>query len=328
MDAPFQFEDEYNRNFRSLRLSLLEECNLACLYCVSENEFRTGEKDAFRTRETMSPEKFAALVARLRRAAGIYSVRLTGGEPTLYKPLVRLVELLKKDGTPRVYLTTNGIRLSGMLADLKKAGLDGVNISLDALTEETYRAMGRRGDASRVLRGIEEAVALGLNTKLNCTVYGGMNEKEILPLLEYAGKRNARIRFLELMNMGHLYDGGNFFASPLFVSQERILEAIGARYEYEPLRRKPSAKANYWQTKEGWVFGIIANHSAPFCRDCNRLRLDSKGRLYGCLTAREGFTLREETTDEELHALLQKSMDQKQKESFTGGPLSMKAVGG
>src|SRR5690606_19238975 len=164
-----------------------------------------------------------------------------------------------------------------------------INVSLDAIDPEVYHLMSRRHDLSRTLRGIEAAQRLGIEVKINSVVMKGLNDCQILPLLEYAFERKIRIRFLEIMAMGHLHDT----ADQHFFSQEEILSRIDTHYPAFPLPRKPSSTSNYWQTRDGNIFGIVANESEPFCSDCNRLRLDAYGNIYGCLSSNNPISILE-----------------------------------
>ena len=316
------------RQFEDLRLSLTNRCNLACLYCVSEEEAVTPQPEG--AAGTLMPEEFATLVGRLHKHLGLKSIRLTGGEPTLYKPLPGLVRMLAALGIPRINLTSNGVLLPGLAAPLKEAGLQNVNISLDSLSSDVFMQISRRNRRTHelILDGIEKSIQAGLRVKLNTTVYRGVNEGEILPLFEYAMERGLEIRYLELMNMGWLYDE----TSPPVYSQDEILASIAKRYRFTPLPREDSATANYWRTPEGGRFGVIANHSAPFCSDCNRLRLDSLGRVYGCLSKNQGYSIREiledDSPDMDLSAVLERAMKQKRDWKFTGSELSMRSIGG
>ncbi len=316
----------HGRRFRDLRLSLTEHCNLACVYCVSERDARKAIP--LEHPGALTPAEYTLLVGKLHGLLNLESIRLTGGEPTLYRPLAELTARLKELGIPRVNLTTNGLLLADLAADLREAGLDSVNVSLDALDENVFRRMGRRGDPAKTRAGIEAALATGLPVKINCTVQRGYNEGEITAVLDYGESLGAPVRFLELMNMGHLFEFRDRGEDAL-VKQAEMLEIIGATRTFKALERENSATANYWETESGYRFGIIANHSAPFCRDCNRLRLDSRGRLFGCLSSENGFSIREALTeDPDLVPILQKAMDEKRPAAFTGSSLSMKAIGG
>ncbi len=199
-----------------------------------------------------------------------------------------------------------------------------INVSLDAIGEETFFLMSRRNSVQRVLDGIDAALAAGLEVKLNAVIMKGMNDSQILPLLEFAFSRKIRIRFLEVMAMGHLHDHSKKY---LF-TQDEILQAIARRYRFAPLDRIQSSTANYWQTDGGPIFGIIANETVPFCHDCNRLRLDSRGNIYGCLSSNHPIVLDKTDDQDALREKLGNALAQKQALRFTGSDLSMLEIGG
>ncbi len=360
--------DKYGRTFRTLRVSLLQQCNMACVYCVSDEEkLVPGDGRSLEVGELLQ------LIRRLQGRLQLTDVRLTGGEPLLYPGLASLISGIRELGIRSVKLTTNGLLLGRQAVMLRQAGLEAVNVSLDAVDEEVFFRMTRRHGVRRVIDGIDAAIAAGLDVKVNAVIMRGVNDSEVLPLLEFAFLRGLRLRFLEVMAMGHLHDavghlhdavgrlsdaagrggdvagglhdsaelsddgGGplNDAAGPLndlagryLFSQEALLSVIGARHRLEPLAREASATARYWRTAEGHVFGIIANQSQPFCRDCDRLRLDSKGRIYGCLSSNEPIGLSMDEGEEEWSRKLASALLQKQALRFTGSELSMRRIGG
>jgi cyclic pyranopterin phosphate synthase len=322
IDMP-PIKDKYGRAFRTLRVSLLRHCNLGCVYCVAgEEELREANSDGFAG--SLSPGELLAMIGRLHEQLGLDTVRLTGGEPLLYPGLAGLVSGIRALGISRVRLTTNGYLLDRLAGPLKEAGLDTMNVSLDAIEEEVFFRMSRRHSAARIIKGIDAAMMAGLDVKINMVVIRGNNDSQILPLLDFAFSRGLKIRFLEVMAMGHLHDQ----AGRYLVTQEEILRVIGGRYSCTPLPREASATARYWTTEDGHVFGIIANESEPFCRDCDRLRLDSSGRIYGCLSNNKpiGLDLDEEETV--WRKKLEEALAQKQEVRFTGSGLSMLEIGG
>ncbi len=151
----------------------------------------------------------------------------------------------------------------------------------------------------------------------------GINGQQILPLLHYAFERKIVIRFLEVMSMGHLHDKSEKY----LVTKDEVLHTIAKHHDFVPLIRSASSTANYWKTDSGNVFGIIANESAPFCHDCNRLRLDSQGNIYGCLSCDHPISIRN-LTEEELREKLMEALSHKQSVKFTGSNLSMLNIGG
>ena len=315
--------DKYGRTFRTLRVSLLSHCNLGCVYCVSGEEELKAANTSHEGR-SLEVEELLAIIRRLHGQLQLENIRLTGGEPLLYPGLSTLVRGIRTAGIPAIRLTTNGFLLERQAALLKEAGLEAVNVSLDAVEEAVFFRMSRRHAVDRVIRGIDEAIRVGLKVKLNAVVMKGVNDSQILPLLELAFSRGLRLRFLEIMAMGHLHhEAGRFL-----VSQEEILGIVGARYRLEPLVRAASSTARYWRTEEGHVFGIIANETEPFCQDCDRLRLDSQGRIYGCLSSNHPIRLELGEEEATWSRKLSAALEQKQPLRFTGSDLSMLRIGG
>jgi cyclic pyranopterin phosphate synthase len=315
--------DKYGRTFRTLRVSLLQHCNLGCVYCVAGDEELKQANTAHEGR-ALGVEELLAVIRRLHGQLQLDNIRLTGGEPLLYPGLASLIEGIRAAGIPAIRLTTNGFLLERQAASLKAAGLEAVNVSIDAVDEGVFFAMSRRHSAERVIRGIDAAIKAGLEVKLNAVVMKGLNDSQIMPLLGLAFSRGLKLRFLEVMAMGHLHqDAGRYL-----VSQEEILRIVGERYRLEPLERATAATARYWRTDEGHVFGVIANESEPFCQDCDRLRLDSQGRIYGCLSSNHPIELELREGEEAWALKLAAALEQKQPLRFTGSDLSMLRIGG
>lgn len=322
----YKIEDHLGRRFEKLRVSLLNTCNFSCVYCVSGLAGANyGEPEPARKEEQLGAGEFASLIEAVHRLTGLKCVRLTGGEPLLYMHLFPLVEKIKSIGIDDIRLTTNGYYLEKHAARLKEAGVRSVNISIDAIDPELLAKMARHNQPQRVFRGIEAAVDAGMKVKLNAVIVRGQNESQIIPLLEYAAKTGVKIRYLELMKMGHLYRGQN----GLFFPEKEILETIAGKYDIAELPRTPSETARYRTAGKNRVFGIIANESAPFCHDCNRLRMDSRGYFYGCLSNARGEKLAPYIHDKELLTeKLRQLLLLKQPAKFRGSRLSMKYIGG
>ena len=311
-------EDKYGRRFRTLRVSLVNHCNLGCTYCV------TGEPGADVPRTSLEWPRLVAMIGRLHGQLHLQTIRLTGGEPLLYNDLVSLVAGIRAMGIRDIRLTTNGFLLERMAEPLAAAGIRKVNVSLDAIDETIFLRMTRRRSAARICAGIDAAVAAGLDVKINAVIMRGHNESEILPLMEFAFARGLRIRFLELMAMGHLHHQ----AKELLFPQDEILAEIARAYRFSRLDRELSATSNYWQTTEGHRFGIIANESEPFCRDCDRLRMDSHGHIHGCLSSNQPIALGMTEDDAVWTDKLRTALGQKQAVRFAGSALSMLEIGG
>jgi cyclic pyranopterin phosphate synthase len=316
-----ELQDKYGRTFRTLRVSLLQHCNLGCVYCVAgEDQLRQSNTGG----ESLPVEQLLAMIRRLREQLPLDTVRLTGGEPLLYPGLAALIRGIRSAGIDAVRLTTNGFLLERMAPALKEAGLEALNVSLDAVDEAVFVKMSRRHSVDRIIRGIDAALGAGLKVKINTVMMKGMNDSQLIPLLEFAFARGLTIRFLEVMAMGHLHDQADRF----LVTQEEILRTIGERYQLAPEPRAASATARYWTTEAGHRFGIIANESEPFCRDCDRLRLDSSGHIYGCLSSNQPIGLGLTETKEEWDEKLKEALAQKQELKFVGSDLSMLYIGG
>jgi cyclic pyranopterin phosphate synthase len=317
--------DVFGRSFKTLRISLTNTCNLACVYCVDPETKGTNSAIGFPIKKTpLQTADFIAYTEALHRLLDLKTIRLTGGEPTLYKELIPLIEGLHSLNIPEIKMTTNGHLLGRHAAHLKKAGLKSVNISLDALDENVFYAINKRHTLQKTLEGIEAAVHAGLEVKINCVVMKGINDNQITRLLAYSKARNIRVRFLELMQMGHLHH--NF--KDYFFSEKDILQTLSKEYSFTEVSRDQHATAKYWVMEDGYSFGIISNESDPFCDDCNRLRLDSYGNIFGCLSDQTAINMADGLNDElQLKACLQQALAQK-KLMFSGSPLSMQHVGG
>jgi cyclic pyranopterin phosphate synthase len=325
--------DKYGRTFSTLRVSLLHHCNLGCVYCVAgEDELKQANVSG--KGDSLPVEQLLEMISRLHTQLRLDTIRLTGGEPLLYTGLVPLIKGIKTLGesdngagnqpAPQIKLTTNGFLLERLALPLKEAGLQSINVSLDAVDEDAFFRMSRRHSADRIIRGIDAALAAGLAVKMNAVVMKGINDSQVLPLAQLAASRGIRIRFLEIMAMGHLFDQADRY----LLTQDEILAMLSKRYTLTPLDRAASATARYWKTEEGQVIGIIANESQPFCRDCNRLRLDSSGNIYGCLSSNHPIPLSLGESEAEWGSKLQAAMKQKQMLRFTGSDLSMLHIGG
>jgi len=313
--------DQYNRAFKTLRVSLLSKCNLSCVYCtMGEDEVKENNIQ----QHPVSAEVLLKQVKQLHDVLQLETIRLTGGEPLLYHELIPLIKGIREMRIEKIKLTSNGFLLERLALPLKEAGLQSVNVSLDAVEEDIFFLMSKRNDVQRILNGIDAAISAGLQVKINAVVMKGINENQIIPLLAFAFERNIRIRFLEIMAMGYLHDNADRY---LF-TQEEILNTIRQQFNVKKIERATASTANYWKTADGKVFGIIANESEPFCHDCNRLRLDSSGNIYGCLSSNHPIALSQDDNEAALISKLQQAMAQKQAVKFTGSELSMLHIGG
>jgi cyclic pyranopterin phosphate synthase len=318
-----KINDTYGRSFKTLRVSLLNSCNLGCVYCVEGDDVFLKKSNLSTTHQSEAQD-LLPIIKKLHDVLHLETIRLTGGEPLLYRDIIQLIEGIKSFGINNIKLTTNGFLLERTAKQLKDAGMRSVNISLDAVDEDVFFLMSKRSNVQRIINGIDAALAAGLEVKINSVIMKGINNTQILPLLKFAFERNISIRFLEVMAMGHLYQHADKY---LFTQQE-ILNTIAAKYKFKPIERSASSTAHYWQTTEQNIFGIIANESEPFCHDCNRLRLDSAGNIYGCLSSNNPISLKDISDESVLHEKLMQALLQKQPVKFTGSSLSMLHIGG
>ncbi len=314
--------DKYNRTFKTLRVSLTNACNLFCNYCTDQP---ATEKTVIPESNVLSTNEYIKIIKSLHLKLNLETVRLTGGEPLLYKDINNLIEGIREIGIKKIKLTTNAVILKEKAVSLKNAGISSINVSLDSLDPESFFKITKRRNLKKILEGIDHALAIGIPVKLNTVVMKGMNTDQILPLLEFAKERSISIRFLEVMKMGHLHNSYH----ELYFSQEEILEKIAEQHQFIPIDREHGATATYWTTDKKQVFGIIANESHPFCGDCNRLRLDSFGNIYGCLSNDNGISIKEHSDDSlKLEYSLKQALSQKQEIQFAGSVMSMRYIGG
>lgn len=309
--------DTFGREFKTLRVSLTSLCNMACVYCVTPGIVHVANKET-----PLTTNEYLSIIEKIHTHVGLKTIRLTGGEPLLFNEIPLLIKGIVALGITDIKLTTNGLRLSAMLDELVDAGLKSINISLDALDPTIFRSITKVQNIRLVLDAIDNAVQKRLEVKINTVVLKGVNDHQIIPLLEYASSRNISIRFLELMKMGYLH----YNESDYFFGMDEIVEKISSVTSIAKMDRASSNTATYWQTSKGMAFGIIANESEPFCSDCNRLRLDSFGKIYGCISATEGIDVKK-SVDAVLIEALQTALSQKQ-DYFTGSEISMKYLGG
>ncbi len=272
----------------SLRISITDRCQLRCIYCMGPDGV-----DKFTHQEILSFAQIIRFVQVLKGHFGISSVRITGGEPLVRRGVVELVKMLADEGLSDLALTTNGQFLAAMAGELKRAGLNRVNISLDSINADTYRRLTRGGELEAVLAGLAGALGSGLApVKLNTVVLKGINSDEVVNIARFGIERGCEVRLLELMPIG---PAGEYFAD-WFVSSQEVLAKLSEAFELEPARKEPGSSSRKYLAKDAQgrqgSIGLISSLSSPFCRQCRRLRLTSTGKLIGCLARPEGPDIR------------------------------------
>lgn len=298
--------DRYGRVINYLRISVTDRCNLRCCYCMPEGVQDVGMKNILTFEEIWE-------IVRTGVSLGITHIRITGGEPLVRKGCVDLIRGIREiPGVETITMTTNGVLLGNYGKQLKKAGVDGVNISLDTLDpEEFYKITGKR-ELQEVLAGIRAAKTAGLPVKLNA-----VNRKELdpIPLVRYAQEENLPLRFIEMMPVGY----GKKYVGRSNEELRETLEAVCGKAECmtnrEELSRMGSGPAVYYQFSDLKVpVGFISAMHGKFCDTCNRVRLTAEGYLKLCLCYDEGEDLRRvlrEGEKENLRTIMEQTIFRK-----------------
>jgi cyclic pyranopterin phosphate synthase len=271
--------DRFDRPLRNLRLSVTDRCNLRCRYCMPEDEYVWLERD-----HLLTFEEIDALVA-VFTTLGVHRLRLTGGEPLLRRDLPRLVALLaRRAGIDDLAITTNGLLLAEQAADLKRAGLGRVTVSLDTLRPERFEALSRRTGHDQVLAGIAAARAAGFTgTKLDTVVMRGVNDDELVELLAFGSAAGAEVRFIEYMDVG----GATRWRASDVVPRDEMLARIGAaRGRPEPLPSDGSAPAQREAARRDDLRDHRVDRGA-LLRSCDRARITADGRWYATAPLRD-----------------------------------------
>lgn len=298
--------DLKNRQIEYLRLSVTDLCNLRCRYCMP----LTGVP-RFKKEHILSFEEIVRLVTILS-GLGIRRVRLTGGEPLIRKELPALIEKIRAiAGIDEVLLTTNGLLLGDMAADLKSAGLNRINIHLDTLSPEKFRHITRWGRIEQVFEGMGAAHEAGFGPiKLNMVLQKGVNDDEVPAMLRFAASQGLILRVIELMPIGEAQH-----QEARFVSVQEIKEKLKREFTLLPsLSRWGRGPAVYHHVSELKTdIGFISPLSQPFCDTCNRIRISSDGRLQDCLAFDGDLSLRDclrvyDKSDDEIAAVIRQRL--------------------
>lgn len=282
--------DNYGRNINYLRISVTDRCNLRCIYCMPEQGIKSlHREDILRFEDTLKIVKSAA-------SLGINKIRYTGGEPLVMKDIDKLIyETSKIPQIKDIAITTNGILLSDMAEDLKKAGLKRVNISLDTLDKEKFKSITRIGDIEKVFESIYKCLAIGLKpVKINTVLMRGINDTEFNDFLSLIRELPLEIRFIELMPIGEgikLYEKSKLSFMEILEQHPELTEI--------PTDKSSTAQLYKLQGAKGSI-GFISPVSCKFCSDCNRIRLTSTGHIKPCLHSKEEINLREYLNNEEM----------------------------
>ena len=305
-------KDSYGRDIHDLRISVTDRCNFRCVYCKSADP-----KNYFPHQDLLRWDEFLRL-ARIMGGLGIRKVRVTGGEPLLRPGILEFLSGLKQtDGISDLALTTNGFLLAEMAADLARAGVHRVNVSMDSSHPDRFATITRTpGSFERVMQGVDAAVDAGLDpVKVNVVLVRGFNEGEILGFAELARRKKVVVRFIEFMPL----DADHAWDRSLVVTAKEIFETIHPVFPLAELpRRHASETALRYRFQDGQgEIGMVAPVSIPFCGQCSRLRLTADGKLRTCLFSLEEYDvaglLRGGSDDSTIEEFMRSAVGQKER---------------
>lgn len=293
-------KDNWGRTIDYLRISVTDRCNLRCQYCMPEEGIeKAGHHDILSFEEIIQ-------VAQAFLNLGIRKIRITGGEPTVRKGIVPFIHELKSTGVEELTMTTNGQSLVELAKPLKDAGLDRINVSLDTLHPDKYKEISRGGDVTKVLRGIEKALEVGLTpVKMNAVLMKGINDEEIEELCAWTVDHPIHVRFIELMPIGHARE-----MKDRFMPVEEVLKIVPTAVPIS--KEDPSSVATLYKIPGAMgTIGLIQPLSNHFCGDCNRVRLHANGNIQLCLHNQKTFSIRDAMKEGNLEETLQDILLQK-----------------
>jgi len=300
---PAPLVDPFQRAISYLRVSVTDRCDFRCVYCMSENMAFLPKQDVLTLEEL--DRLCSAFVTR-----GVRKLRLTGGEPLVRRSIMTLVRSLSRhlgDGLDELTLTTNGSQLPKYAAELAACGVKRINVSLDTLDADKFRAITRWGDLDKVLSGIDAAQAAGLAVKINAVALKGANEDELADLVAWAHGRAMDLTIIEVMPLGDVGEGRLDQYLPLSIVRARLAE----RYTMTEIDHNTGGPARYVRVGEtGGRLGFITPLTHNFCESCNRVRLTCTGTLYMCLGQEDAADLRKPLRASESNDLLNVAIDE------------------
>ena len=273
---PVRLIDRFGRTVDYLRISITDRCDYRCVYCMAEDM-------TFLPREQVLTLEEIYTIAKAFAELGVKKIRVTGGEPLVRKGVLELLEKIGQiESLNELVITTNGSQLETMASDLKVAGVKRINISLDTLDADKFKAITRTGDLQQVLRGIDAVKAVGFERiKLNAVILKGSNHQEVCDLVQYAVDKVIDISFIEEMPLGVVTKHDR---SEAYYSSALIKEDLARRFSLEATLEKTGGPSNYFKVVGTQTrVGFISPHSENFCSTCNRVRLTVEGRLLLCL---------------------------------------------
>ena len=272
--------DSYGRTVDYLRVSVTERCNFRCQYCMPEKPFSWVPKENLLSFEELF------LFMKVAIDEGVKKIRITGGEPLLREDLDKFIKMIY-DYSPQIDLamTTNAYLLKGSAQKLKDAGLKRINISVDSLIPDVAEKIAKKDVLKKVLEGLEEAIKVGLKVKVNMVPMIGMNENEILDVMDYCKERDITVRYIEYMENSHAE------VDIKGMKSEQLLALIKKKYPHTDEGFDATSPSHYYRCEDGYLFGIIEPYKDDFCTKCNRIRLTAEGNLIPCLYFDEAMSI-------------------------------------
>ncbi|WP_040513614.1 GTP 3',8-cyclase MoaA [Gracilibacillus halophilus] len=298
--------DKFGRRLQDLRISVIDRCNFRCRYCMPREVF--GSDYAFMSKDELLQFDEIERITKIFVALGVKKLRLTGGEPLLRKDLPDLISRLARiPGLEDIALTTNASLLGKMATDLKEAGLQRVNVSLDALDDQTFMSVNDSGfSVHPIIENIYQATEAGLDIKINMVVKKGLNDHQILPMARFFKELGITLRFIEFMDVGQT-NGWNF---EHVMTKKDMYQQLSKQYELIPVEPAYFGEVaqRYRYRDSSTEVGFITSVSETFCSSCTRARVAADGHFFTCLFAGEGMNLkdflRSGFTDDELRDVI------------------------
>jgi cyclic pyranopterin phosphate synthase len=303
-------KDSFGRVHNYLRISLTDNCNLRCFYCMPDEKYAFAPAS-----KLMQPDEIET-IAKLFVAQGVNKIRLTGGEPLVRKDASAIIERLGKLGI-NLAITTNAVRIDELLPEMLRAGFSQINISLDTLQEDKFLKITHRDFFKRVRANIDLLLAHNIFPKINVVMMKGLNDDEIHDFIEWTRDTPIQVRFIEFMP----FSGNRWTSNQVFTLQE-ILDEVARKYEFHGVPGEPNDTARHFQPEgHKGSFAVISTMSEPFCDTCNRMRLTADGKLKNCLFSKEETDLLTALrSGEDILPLIEDTMQRKAKQ--LGGQFS------
>ena len=305
--------DKFGRVFDYLRISIIENCNFRCLYCMPEKGIQFKKKS-----KLLKTDEIIRII-HIAADFGVRKIRLTGGEPLLHPDLERIVKAAAEvEQLKSIHITTNGLLLHEKIAGLKKAGLSGLNISLDTFNEEKFKKIARRDGLKRILNNIYQALYLGFqNVKINVVMLRGFNDDELVDFVEFTRENDVTVRFIELMP----FDSHQIWKTGHFVRVELLIDKLKTKHK-DLLQTDGSSTEHHIFRLPGYrgQVAFIPSYSRSLCSGCTRIRLTADGRIRNCLYSNSEYNvlelIRNGASDNQIGIYIKNAMWQKLKDGW------------